>query len=105
MLRSLIGVMVGSGILFLIGALGKALLKREAMGLGDVKIMGGIGAFLGWEAVLFCLFFSSLIALIGASRYAGMWARKACTRDSFGPYLSVAACCGWFRVVAGGRLI
>ena len=90
-LCSLIGVMVGSGILFLIGALGKALLKREAMGLGDVKIMGGIGAFLGWEAVLFCLFFSSLIALIV---HLGM---RVCGQGEhaqeipFGPYLSVAA--------------
>ena len=90
-LRSLIGVAVGSGILFLIGVLGKAFLKREAMGLGDVKMMGGIGAFLGWEAVFFCLFFSSLIGLIVHLGLRVCGQAETAQEIPFGPYLSVAA--------------
>lgn len=90
-LRSLIGAVVGSGILLLIGAVGKGFLKREAMGLGDVKVMGGIGAFLGWEAVLFSLFFSSLMGLIVHMGMHFFKQQPSAQEIPFGPYLATAA--------------
>ena len=91
LLSGVIGATAGSGLLFLIGVIGSALLKREAMGLGDVKLMGGIGAFLGWKAIFFCLFFASLsalvVCLIGYLLRRGRFTHEI----PFGPYLSVAA--------------
>jgi leader peptidase (prepilin peptidase) / N-methyltransferase len=59
-LQSLIGVLAGGGVLYLAAWLGELILRREAMGGGDIKMLGMIGAFLGWPGVLFTLFVGSL---------------------------------------------
>src|SRR5262249_4548586 len=64
-------------------------LPREAMGLGDVKFMAAIGAFLGWAAVLFSLVVSSFIgALVGLALIA---LRNRASRLPYGPYIAAAA--------------
>lgn len=59
-------------------------LPREAMGLGDVKLMAAIGAFAGWAGVLFTLTISSLL---GAA--VGLLLRQQ--RLAYVPYISAAA--------------
>jgi leader peptidase (prepilin peptidase)/N-methyltransferase len=74
-------------------------LPREAMGLGDVKFMGAIGAFLGWQAVLFSLVLSSFVgALVGLVLvFSGK--RALSSRLPYGPYIAIGATvwifCGW----------
>ena len=64
--ESLIGLLAGGGSLYLVAVGYQALTKREGMGGGDVKLLAMIGAWLGWKAVLFTLFFASLTGtLIG----------------------------------------
>ena len=55
-----IGAVAGYGILFLVGALGTWLFKKEAMGGGDVKMMAMVGAFMGWQGVLLTIFLGAL---------------------------------------------
>lgn len=65
---ALFGALVGGGSLWLIGVLWKVLRKVDAMGLGDVKLLLGIGALLGWRLTLLTIFlgaFSGALAGIG----------------------------------------
>ncbi len=61
MVTSLKCTCLGIGGLFLFISFIEFFLKKEAMGLGDVKLIGCIGAFLGWEGCLFSLFVGSII--------------------------------------------
>jgi leader peptidase (prepilin peptidase)/N-methyltransferase len=65
-LASLAGIALGAGILYGIAAAYYAVRRQEGMGMGDVKMLAMIGAFLGWRAVLLTLILSSFAgALIG----------------------------------------
>ena len=88
---SLIGMAVGFGLLFVVSVLGEKILKKEAMGFGDVKLMGAIGAFLGWKAVLFTIFVSSLLGSVVGLLLIACGNAKAQSRLPFGPYLSAGA--------------
>lgn len=68
-----------------------ATVPREAMGFGDVKFIATIGAFLGWQAVLFTVFAASVIgAVVGITQKTVAkeeWSRPL----PFGPYLALGA--------------
>jgi len=63
---------------------------REAMGLGDVKFMAAIGAFLGWEGAVFALLASSVLGAAGGMT-ALLLRHRASSRIPYGPYLAAAA--------------
>jgi leader peptidase (prepilin peptidase) / N-methyltransferase len=91
LLHSLGGLALGYGLLWSVAAVARLALKREAMGMGDLKLFGAIGACLGWQAVLFCIFVSSLSGtLLGAALVA---ARKKSlqSRIPYGPHIALAA--------------
>ncbi|MGA2751247.1 MAG: prepilin peptidase [Verrucomicrobiota bacterium] len=67
------------------------MLPREAMGLGDVKFMAAIGAFLGAPAVLFSLALSSLIGSVVGGTLIALRQRAWSSRLPYGPYIAVAA--------------
>jgi len=66
-------------------------LPREAMGLGDVKFMAAIGAFLGWQAVFFSLVISSFIGSVAGITLVVLRKRVLSSRLPYGPYIAVAA--------------
>jgi leader peptidase (prepilin peptidase) / N-methyltransferase len=66
-------------------------LPREAMGLGDVKFMAAIGAFLGWQAVIFSLVVSSLIGSLVGVALVLSGRRALSSRLPYGPYIAIAA--------------
>jgi len=76
-------------------------LPREAMGLGDVKFMGAIGAFLGWQGALFSLMASSCIGATVGVILIVLRKREWSSRMPYGPYIALAATIWIF----GGRKI
>ncbi|MCK6574371.1 prepilin peptidase [Myxococcota bacterium] len=63
-LEAVYGMGVGAGFLLLIVGLGWLIFRREAMGMGDVHILGMTGLWLGWRALPFVVLASSLQALL-----------------------------------------
>jgi leader peptidase (prepilin peptidase)/N-methyltransferase len=88
---SLIGLLVGGGVLYAVAFFYYLFRKIDGMGGGDIKLLAMIGAWLGWQSLPFVIFASSLSgSIIGliAMFYQKKGGR---TRIPFGPFLSFAA--------------
>ena len=61
---SILGMLVGGGIFLIITLIGGAIAGKEAMGFGDVKLMGALGLFFGWRNIILISVMSFLFAAI-----------------------------------------
>jgi len=85
---SVFGALVGGGFIYLSGVLGRIIFRKEAMGMGDVKLMAMVGAFLGWKTALAAIFLGCLYgAVLGVALIVVR--RRKDTRIPFGPYLAL----------------
>lgn len=64
LIRALIGAVAGGAVLWLVRVAGGWVFKQEAMGMGDVKMLAMIGAFVGWRGVLLTVFLGALVGLL-----------------------------------------
>ena len=88
---ALIGAVLGAGVLYAIAAGYYMVRKEEGMGMGDVKMLAMIGAFLGWQAVLLTLIlssFSGAVIGVGLLALSGRGMRHALP---FGTFLAIGA--------------
>jgi leader peptidase (prepilin peptidase)/N-methyltransferase len=85
--RSLVGAVVGGGLLLVVAVAWEKLRGVEAMGGGDIKLMGAVGAFLGAVDALLVIF---LGAFLGALFGTVLLRRNAQARIAFGTFLSAA---------------
>ena len=88
---SVIGFLAGGGSFYLIAVAGKAVLKKDAMGGGDIKMMAMTGGLLGWKGVILTVFLGSLLgSVVGVSLILSK-GREWGSRIPFGPYLALGA--------------
>ncbi|MEE2829999.1 MAG: prepilin peptidase [Myxococcota bacterium] len=99
---SIFGATAGAGVMLFIALLGRFIFGREAMGMGDVKLVAGIGAWLGLiPALPLTIFLGSLIGSIVGIGTSIVRGGKP-PRLPFGPYL----CAGAFTAfLAGDRIV
>ncbi len=101
-LSSLTGILIGSGFLYWIGAVAGRAFGREALGEGDVKLLGCIGAFCGWKGAVFCIFGGAVLGCLLLIPILIFQKYKIFTSEDknqiglgveipFGPYLALAA--------------
>jgi len=73
------------------GVVSQVVIPREAMGFGDVLFLMMIGAFTGWQAVLFTIFAASVIGTLFAMVPRVLGKAEWSARIPFGPYLAMGA--------------
>jgi len=95
-INSVLGLVVGGGILWLLAWLSPYLFGKEGMGGGDIKLLAMIGAFLGWKPALLTIMIGSLSgSVIGIS----LISLRIIKRDDyipFGPFLVLGALLSMF---------
>jgi leader peptidase (prepilin peptidase)/N-methyltransferase len=87
--KSLLGMVVGGGILVLVAYGGKWLFGKEAMGGGDIKLTAMMGVYVGWPNVLLLFFLAAVLAsVVGVALMIG-WGKKGRDPIPFGPFLAL----------------
>jgi leader peptidase (prepilin peptidase) / N-methyltransferase len=89
---AVIGALVGGGSLWLMGWIWEKLRGVEAMGLGDVKMMFMVGAYLGWRLTIFTIFIGVLTgSIVGVLLMARQRERNMQMLLPFGIFLGLGA--------------
>ena len=86
-----LGVLAGGGGFLAIALFYRLVRKQEGMGMGDVKLMGMIGAFLGWLKTLLVAFLGSLLALAFSIFIIARSSSGGKTKLRHGTFICVAA--------------
>jgi leader peptidase (prepilin peptidase) / N-methyltransferase len=95
-LDSVLGLLVGGGVLFGLAWISPYLFGKEGMGGGDIKLLAMIGAFLGWKPVVLTMLIGAIVgALVGVT----LLTLNVLRRDQylpFGPFLALGAIVSMF---------
>ncbi|MCF8112007.1 MAG: A24 family peptidase [Desulfobacteraceae bacterium] len=89
--ESVIGALVGGGSLFAVAMSYYLLTGREGMGGGDIKLLAMIGAFTGWQGVIFTVFAASATGTVIGLVLMAAKGRNMKFAVPFGPFLSFGA--------------
>lgn len=96
-----IGVAAGGGGLWAFAWIFEKITGKVGMGFGDVKLLAMIGAWFGWQALPFTLFFAALVGSLIGIIWIAIIGRDRSFPIPFGPYLAGAA---WLYLFVGQRV-
>lgn len=88
--NSILGMLVGGGIFLLITVIGGVIAGKEAMGFGDVKLMGALGLFLGWINIIIVSVIAFLLAAIISIGVLIFRRKHFSDYIPFGPFIVIA---------------
>jgi leader peptidase (prepilin peptidase) / N-methyltransferase len=90
--NSLLGVIIGAGVIYLIAWIYYLIRKQEGIGMGDAKLLAAIGGWLGWQAIFPTLLYSSILgSIVGILISTKQKGKLLQIEVPFGPFLSIAA--------------
>jgi leader peptidase (prepilin peptidase)/N-methyltransferase len=101
-LQSLLGLLAGGGSLYAIGWIGTLLLKKEAMGGGDVKLMAAAGALFGAQNACIGIVFGALLGSVYGIVVILLKRTNSSNQIPFGPFLGAGL---WAAVIAGQQVL
>lgn len=90
-LNALLGILLGGGSLLLVAYTYQRLTGKDGMGGGDIKLLAMMGAFLGWKAIPFIIFASSLVGSVVGVSIMMLQKKNSKLAIPFGPYLAFGA--------------
>ncbi len=88
--KAVLGFLSGGITMYLIALMGKSLFKKESLGMGDVKLAGVVGFFLGWLYILISIYLGFLLAFIVLIFMGRLKKNKLKSVIPLGPFLSLA---------------
>jgi leader peptidase (prepilin peptidase)/N-methyltransferase len=88
---ALLGAMIGAGTLFAVATLYELVRKRQGLGMGDVKMMAMVGAFLGWRLAVLTIFLGSALGSLVGVFLMLFHGKSLQTKLAFGTFLGAAA--------------
>ena len=99
---SIIGAIAGYMSLWSIYQLFRVLTGKEGMGHGDFKLMGALGAWMGWQMLPLVILLSSLVGAIIGLLLMALKRHEKGSPMPFGPFIAAA---GWIALIWGDELI
>lgn len=94
---SVLGAAIGGGLLLAVGFAYEKLRRRQGLGMGDVKMMALVGAFLGWPLALLTIFAGSLLGTLLGIFLILFRKSNLQTKLAFGVFLGAASALATFR--------
>ena len=89
-INSLIGFIAGIGFLYFFAKTYRLLRKKEGMGMGDVKLLGALGLWLGWQSLFFIIIVSALLGILAGLSAVALGKMEIQNRIPYGCFLVLA---------------
>ncbi len=93
------GAAAGAGFIWALALLGKKIYKKDAVGEGDIFLMGGIGALCGWQGVASCVVMASFFGSLYGVTLLLLKRADRMSHMPFGPFLALGAVINLYSLV------